>query len=91
MFAVADSVAGLAVQLVFFRGSGEFQASEWTTSPSALTARMQRVHLQQAARLNLRRVLAHAAAEGRRTKVGALVYIGDCFEESSDAAATEAA
>jgi len=29
--------------------------------------------------------------EARRTKVGALVYIGDCFEESPDAAATEAA
>jgi len=90
MFAVADGVGGLAVQLVFFRGSGEFQASEWTTSPSALAARMQRVTCRSGS-TQLRRVLAHAAAEGRRTKVGALVYIGDCFEESSDAAATEAA
>src|ERR1700682_5514877 len=44
MFAAADGVGGgLAVQLVFFRGNGEFEASEWTTSPSALAARMRRV------------------------------------------------
>ena len=89
MFEVADGVGGLAVQLVFFRGS-EFEASEWTTSPSALATRMQRVTCRSGS-TQLRRVLAHAAAEARRTKVGALVYIGDCFEESADAAATEAA
>src|SRR6185295_174401 len=36
-------------------------------------------------------VLAHAVGEARRTKVGALVYIGDCFEENGDAVAKEAA
>jgi len=90
MFAVAEGVGGLAVQLVYFRGIREFQASEWATSPSALAARMQNVTCS-AGSTQLRRVLTHAAAEARRTKVGALVYIGDCFEESPDAAATEAA
>src|SRR5262245_8150966 len=43
MFRVTDTVGGLAVQLVFFRGFGEFEASEWATSPSALAKRMQGV------------------------------------------------
>jgi len=90
MFEVAQGVGGLAVQLVYFRGIREFKASEWTTSPSALAERMRGVSCSSGA-TQLRRVLAHAAAEARRTKVGALVYIGDCFEESPDAAATEAA
>jgi hypothetical protein len=90
MFGVADGVGGLAVQLVFFRGVGDFEASEWTTSPAALAKRMQSVTCRSGS-TQLRRVLAHAAAEARRTKVGALVYIGDCFEESPDAVAKEAA
>src|SRR5258708_38389979 len=78
MFEVADRVGGLAVQLVFFRGSGQFEASEWTTSPSALATRMQRVTCSSGS-TQLCRVLAHATAGARRTKVGALVYIGDWF------------
>ena len=35
-------------------------------------------------------MLAHAADEARQTKVGALVYVGDAFEEDPDAAAAEA-
>jgi hypothetical protein len=90
MFGVADTVGGLAVQLVYFRGHGEFEASEWTTSSSALATRMGSVTCSSGS-TQLRRVLTHAAAEARRTKVGALVYIGDCFEESPDTVVTEAA
>jgi len=89
MFAVAEGVGGLAVQLVYFRGVGEFEVSEWATSPSALAKRMQGVTCRSGA-TQLRRVLAHAAAEARRSKIGALVYVGDCFEENADAAAAEA-
>ena len=80
MFEVAQSIGGLAVQLVYFRGRGEFQASEWTTTPSALAARMRDVRCRSGF-TQLRRVLEHAANEARRTRVGALVYVGDCFEE----------
>jgi hypothetical protein len=90
MFGVADAMGGLGVQLVFFRGFGQFEASEWTTTPSALAKRMQGVSCV-AGMTQLHRVLAHAVAESRRTKVGALVYIGDAFEENADAAAKEAA
>jgi hypothetical protein len=90
MFDVAQSIGGLGVQLVYFRGHGEFRASEWTTSASALAARMQGVSCRGGF-TQLCRVLGHAAEEARRTKVGALVYVGDCFEESPEAAAKAAA
>jgi hypothetical protein len=90
MFGVADGIGGLGVQLVYFRGFGEFEASEWTTSASALARRMQRVTCLSGS-TQLHRVLAHAVAEARRTKIGALVYVGDCFEENPDTVAKEAA
>jgi hypothetical protein len=89
MFEVAQSIGGLGVQLVYFRGRGEFEASEWTTTPAALAARMREVRTRSGF-TQLRRVLVHAAEEARRTKVGALVYVGDCFEENTDVVAKEA-
>lgn len=90
MFSVAQSVGGLAVQLVYFRGFGEFHASPWTTSAAPLARRMQEVRCLSGT-TQLVRVLTHAQAEARRAKVGVLVYVGDCFEESADVAAGEAA
>jgi hypothetical protein len=89
MFEVAQSVGGLGVQLVYFRGRGEFAVSEWTTTPAALAARMRRVSTRSGF-TQLRRVLTHAKEESRRTRVGALVYVGDCFEENPDVVAKEA-
>jgi hypothetical protein len=90
MFDVAHSIGGLAVQLVFFRGAGEFHASEWTASANVLADRMRDVTCRSGF-TQLRRVLAHAAEEARHTKVGALVYVGDCFEEDHDSVVAEAA
>ena len=90
MFEVAQSIGGLAVQLVFFRGRGEFEVSEWTVTPSALAARMNAVSCRSGL-TQLRRVLVHAADEAKRTRVGALVYVGDCFEERPDSVAKAAA
>lgn len=90
MFSVAEGIGGLAVQLVWFRGFGEFHASDWTASPKVLTHRMQSVACLSGG-TQLCRVLSHAADEARRTKVSALVYVGDCFEESAGIASAEAA
>ncbi len=89
MFEAAQAIGGLAVQLVFFRGRGEFEASRWTTSATTLADRMNEVRCRSGF-TQLRRVLAHAVAEARQTKVGALVYVGDCFEENADVVAKEA-
>lgn len=86
MFAVAEGIGGLAVQLVWFRGNGEFRFSDWTASPTVLAGRMREVGCR-AGFTQLCRVLGHAAAEAGQTKVGALVYVGDAFEESADEAA----
>jgi len=90
MFAVAQDIGGLAVQLVYFRGPGELRASDWTASPTVLANRMRDV-TTRAGFTQVCRVLDHAAAEAARAKVGALVYVGDAFEESADAASAEAA
>lgn len=90
MFDVAQSIGGLAVQLVYFRGRGEFEASAWTTTPSALAARMNGIACRSGF-TQLRRVLDHAAHEAKRTRVGALVYVGDCFEEHAPGIARAAA
>ncbi|MBU6445403.1 MAG: VWA domain-containing protein [Alphaproteobacteria bacterium] len=90
MFDVAGSIGGLAVQLVWFRGRGEFEASEWTVTPAALGERMRRVSCR-AGFTQLRRVLEHTAEEARTTRIGALVYVGDCFEERHEAVAKAAA
>jgi hypothetical protein len=90
MFGVAGSIGGLAVQLVYFRGAGEFQASAWTVTPAALAARMRDVRCRSGL-TQLRRVLDHTAREARATRVGALVYVGDCFEEHGPAVAKAAA
>ncbi|HEY4943299.1 MAG TPA: hypothetical protein VII56_17855 [Rhizomicrobium sp.] len=89
MFDVAQSIGGLAVQLVYFRGHGEFRASDWTASASVLGNRMRDVTCRSGF-TQLCRVLDHARAEASQTKVGALVYVGDAFEEDADAAAAEA-
>lgn len=90
MFEIAQSIGGLGVQLVYFRGRGEFEASEWTTTPSALANRMRDVRTRSGF-TQLTRVLKHTCDEAKRTRVGTLVYVGDAFEENADAAAKQAA
>jgi hypothetical protein len=89
MFNVAQSIGGLAVQLVYFRGAGEFHASDWTASASVLGGRMRDVTCRSGF-TQLCGVLGHATKEARQTKVGALVYVGDAFEEDLDKATVEA-
>jgi len=89
MFEVAQSVGGLGIQLVYFRGRGEFEMSEWTTSARVLAEQMSGISCRSGF-TQIRRVLAHAGEEARRTRVGALVYIGDCCEENPDAVLKEA-
>ena len=90
MFDVAQGIGGLAVQLVYFRGADEFSASDWSASAWVLAKRMREVTCKVGFTQTCR-VLAHAGAEAAQTKVGALVYIGDAFEENPNDAAAAAA
>ena len=83
MFQQTDRLGGLEVQLCHYRGLSEFRASPWLSGSAELQARMSAVtclggHTQ------IRKVLRHTLAEHRSRRVNALVFVGDCMEESVD-------
>lgn len=82
MFQEAATLGGLALQLVWYRGLGEFEALPWLTNGEELTRRMNRVGCAGGL-TQIERVLAHALAETRQQRIGALVFVGDCMEEES--------
>ena len=84
MFRETQALGGLEVQLAYYRGFGEFQASEWVKDSDSLLRSMTRVTCL-AGHTQIAKVLRHAIAESKRQKVGALVFVGDCLEEDLDA------
>jgi hypothetical protein len=83
MFSATEALGGLEVQLVYYRGFGEFRATEWVGDSKALVERMTRVRCL-AGRTQIGRVLKNAIVEAKRGPVGALVFVGDAMEESLD-------
>jgi len=83
MFEVASRLGGLEVQLVYFRGLSECRASKFVTGGEGLGQLMRRISVRSG-ETQIRRVLAHALAETKAAKVGALVFIGDAMEENPD-------
>ena len=83
MFDVVREIGGLDVQLVFFRGAGECQASRWVSDPAALARLMTTVQCRGGF-TQIRKVLSHVRTESERARVNALVYVGDCMEEEID-------
>jgi hypothetical protein len=84
MFSETASLGGLEVQLAWYRGYGEFRASEWVGDSNALVRRMSGVRCL-AGRTQIGRVLKNAIVEAKRGPVGALVFVGDAMEEDLDA------
>lgn len=83
MFSATQGLGALEIQLVWYRGLGEFDASPWLASSAALVQRMTAVSCH-AGETQIARVLEHAIAESRRRKVNAVVFVGDCVEEGVD-------
>jgi hypothetical protein len=83
MFNAVKAVGGLDVQLVYFRGFKECQASKWVGDPDALAGLMRKVSCEGGL-TQIAKVLSHARREGETSKVNALVYVGDCMEEDVD-------
>jgi hypothetical protein len=81
LFCEVERLGDVAVQLVYFRGVGEFSASAWLDSPAALRERMLGVACR-GGRTQLVRLLRHAVDEVARSPVRTLIYIGDAFEEA---------
>jgi len=94
MFKAVAGLGGLDIQLVFFRGMGECRASPWVSDAPAMLRLMRQVECV-GGHTQIERVLRHTAAEAREAvangaRVNALVYVGDCLEESPDEVAAKA-
>ena len=83
MFKAVKVVGGLDVQLVYFRGYNECQASKWVGDPDALARLMRQVSCAGGF-TQISKVLSHARRESASAKVNALVYVGDAMEEDVD-------
>jgi hypothetical protein len=84
MFQETAALGGLHIQLAYYRGFGEFDASEWYADSQKLLRRMTGVRCL-AGRTQIAKVLKHARKEAKQHKVNALVFVGDCMEEDVDA------
>lgn len=83
MFQETALLGGLDVQLVFYRGFLEFNASSWMSDSAALLKRMTAVSCL-AGQTQIARILQHALEETKRRRVNAVVFVGDCMEEDID-------
>jgi len=83
MFRATGEVATLAVQLCYYRGFHEFRASRWINDSARLGQLMASVYCE-GGHTQIARLLRHALAEQRKSKVRALVFIGDAVEENPD-------
>ncbi|MDA8870530.1 VWA domain-containing protein [Rhizobiaceae bacterium] len=91
MFDAVASTGGLDVQLAYFRGFGECRASRWVGNASALRKLMTGIDCQ-GGQTQIGKVFAHTRREATkrnpldpsRSRVDALVYVGDAMEEDVD-------
>jgi len=84
MFQQTASLGGLEIQICFYRGFGEFDASPWYTGSAELLKRMSSVYCL-GGHTQIARIIQHTIEETKRQKVDALVFVGDCMEENADA------
>lgn len=89
LFSVTRDLGGLDVQLCFYRGFREFHATQWHQRPESLLHSMTRVRCA-AGLTQVARVLKHCARLAREERIGALIFIGDAFEEELDLVADTA-
>jgi hypothetical protein len=83
LFMATRDLGGLAIQLCYYRGFREFKSTAFVTETGQLLKLMNGVSCL-GGRTQISRVLAHAVKETRAQSVKAVVFIGDCCEESVD-------
>jgi hypothetical protein len=74
---------GLAVQLVYFRGFNECKASRWVDDPKALANLMTKVDCR-GGNTQIGRVLTHVKNAAAKSKINAVIFVGDACEENID-------
>lgn len=83
MFRETAALGGLDIQLCYYRGFGEFEASPWLSSSDELLRRMTSVSCRGGL-TQIERILRQAIKQTKQKKVHALVFVGDCLEENVD-------
>ena len=91
MFDAVGKTGGLDVQLVYFRGFGECRASRWVADTASLRTLMTGIECR-GGQTQIGKVLSHARKEAKkknpvnpdRSRVDALVFVGDAMEEDID-------
>ena len=83
MFKETAALGGLDIQLCYYRGLGEFKASQWLSSSDELLKCMTGVSCQ-GGYTQIEKVLRHAIKQTKQKKFQALVFVGDCMEEDVD-------
>ncbi|MBK8175719.1 MAG: VWA domain-containing protein [Rhodospirillales bacterium] len=83
MFLAAAGCGGLVMQICFYRGFGEFRVGRWTEDGGALVRMMSAVACR-AGETQIIKVLEHALNVARHERLAAVVFVGDCCEESID-------
>ena len=83
MFSATSDLGGLAIQLAFYRGFGQFKVSQWTDSEAEMKRLMMSVSCL-AGETQITKILKHALSETSKAKVNAVVFVGDCVEEDVD-------
>lgn len=89
MFLATTGLGGLAIQLCFYRGFGEFKVAPWTSEAAVLLRLMTSVSCR-AGETQIGKVLQHTINEASRARIAALVFVGDCVEENVDRLAAQA-
>ena len=83
MFTETAALGGLDIQLCYYRGYGEFDASPWLASSQELLQRMTSVSCR-GGYTQIEKVLRQAIEQTKQQRVQALVFVGDCMEEDVD-------
>jgi hypothetical protein len=89
MFQEVGTIGGLEMQLVYYRGQSECQASRWFANSTDLTNAMARI-ICAAGLTQIGKILSHSQKETKKLKVSALVFVGDAMEENPDTVIHEA-
>jgi hypothetical protein len=85
MFETTAALGSIQLQLTFFRGAdsaAECKHSPWVSDGHTMAKLMRKVSCV-GGYTQIERALRHVAAEHRQSPIGAVVYIGDCCEESA--------
>lgn len=82
MFKETESIGNLTLQLVWYRGVGDFGKTPWLVDRQTLVRRMSAVTCLGGL-TQIARVFNHAIQETRQHRLRGVVFVGDCMEEDA--------